>query len=96
MNHIYHFGRNTEYTIPCIAISSKRTKFQLVLGEDTTSTINKRNVIFTGVITIGCERCVLQWWYNAGSNWDCDSDGCGVGHGKQEHFVNYADVKITE
>ncbi len=42
-----------------------------------------------------CEKCVLQWWYNAGNNWDCDSDGCGVGHGKQEHFVNCADVKIA-
>ena len=42
-----------------------------------------------------CERCVVQWWYNAGNNWDCDSDGCGVGHGKQEHFVNCADVRIT-
>eukprot|EP00794_Sanderia_malayensis_P016057 gene16057-17680_t len=42
-----------------------------------------------------CKRCVMQWWYNAGNNWDCDSDGCGVGHGKQEHFVNCADVKIV-
>lgn len=42
-----------------------------------------------------CERCVVQWWYRAGNNWDCDKSGCGIGRGKQEHFVNCADVKIT-
>ena len=41
-----------------------------------------------------CEQCVIQWWYSAGNNWDCDSTGCGVGKGKQEHFVNCADVRI--
>lgn len=42
-----------------------------------------------------CKRCVIQWWYSAGNNWGCDGDGCGTGHGKQEHFVNCADVKIV-
>eukprot|EP00794_Sanderia_malayensis_P016055 gene16055-17677_t len=42
-----------------------------------------------------CDQCVMQWWYSAGNNWDCDSTGCGMGKGKQEHFVNCADVKIA-
>ncbi|XP_065068428.1 uncharacterized protein LOC135693783 [Rhopilema esculentum] len=42
-----------------------------------------------------CDQCVMQWWYSAGNNWDCDSTGCGVGKGKQEHFINCADVKIV-
>ena len=42
-----------------------------------------------------CDQCVMQWRYSAGNNWDCDTTGCGVGKGKQEHFVNCADVKIV-
>lgn len=42
-----------------------------------------------------CDHCVMQWWYRAGNNWGCDADGCGVGHGKQETFVNCADIRIT-
>ena len=42
-----------------------------------------------------CDQCVIQWWYSAGNNWDCDSTGCGEGKGKQEHFVNCADVQIV-
>jgi len=41
-----------------------------------------------------CQRCVLQWWYRGGNNWGCDSNGCGLGKGPQEHFVNCADVSI--
>jgi len=41
-----------------------------------------------------CKRCVLQWWYRGGNNWGCDKNGCGMGHGTQEHFVNCADVSI--
>merc|ERR1712168_887879 len=41
-----------------------------------------------------CSRFVLQWWYRGGNNWGCDKDGCGQGHGPQEHFVNCADVTI--
>ncbi|XP_048580553.1 uncharacterized protein LOC5522282 isoform X2 [Nematostella vectensis] len=42
-----------------------------------------------------CDRCVLQWWWKAGNSWGCDGDGCGLGHGHQETFVNCADVKIV-
>merc|ERR1711936_236072 len=42
-----------------------------------------------------CKRCVVQWWYRGGNNWGCDKDGCGQGHGPQEHFVNCADVTIN-
>ncbi|XP_066920151.1 uncharacterized protein [Clytia hemisphaerica] len=42
-----------------------------------------------------CKRCVLQWWYKGANNWDCDKNGCGMGHGTQEHFVNCADVSIV-
>ncbi len=42
-----------------------------------------------------CDKCVMQWWYSAGNNWDCDNTGCGMGKGKQEHFVNCADVQIV-
>jgi len=33
-------------------------------------------------------------WYRGGNNWGCDKNGCGKGHGTQEHFVNCADVSI--
>ena len=42
-----------------------------------------------------CDHCVMQWWYTVGNNWGCDSDGCGLGHGPQETFVNCADIRIT-
>lgn len=42
-----------------------------------------------------CKRCVMQWWYRTGNAWGCDSEGCGLGHGAQEHFVNCADVRIV-
>merc|ERR1712002_138984 len=43
-----------------------------------------------------CKRCVIQWWYRGGNNWGCDGPGkCGIGRGKQEHFVNCADVQIN-
>lgn len=42
-----------------------------------------------------CEHCVMQWFYRAGNNWGCDDEGCGLGYGKQESFVNCADVKIV-
>ena len=29
-----------------------------------------------------------------GNNWGCDSTGCGMGLGKQENFVNCADIAI--
>ncbi|EDO39394.1 predicted protein [Nematostella vectensis] len=41
-----------------------------------------------------CRHCVLQWWWRTGNSWGCDSDGCGMGHGPQEHFVNCADITI--
>ena len=41
-----------------------------------------------------CKRCVIQWWYRGGNTWGCDSNGCGKGHGAQEHFVNCADISI--
>ncbi|EDO40899.1 predicted protein [Nematostella vectensis] len=41
-----------------------------------------------------CRHCVLQWWWRTGNSWGCDSDGCGLGHGPQEHFVNCADITI--
>merc|ERR1712168_209376 len=43
---------------------------------------------------LSCKRCVLQWWYRTGNSWGCDKEGCGLGHGNQEHFVNCADVSI--
>lgn len=42
-----------------------------------------------------CDHCVMQWWYTVGNNWGCDADGCGLGHGPQETFVNCADIRIT-
>lgn len=41
-----------------------------------------------------CKRCVIQWWYTGGNNWGCDKQGCGLGKGAQETFVNCADVII--
>ncbi|XP_060607944.1 uncharacterized protein LOC132760070, partial [Ruditapes philippinarum] len=46
--------------------------------------------------TITCERCVLQWKYNTGNSWNCDSEGCGIGRGPQENFVNCADIRIND
>ncbi|XP_031553829.1 uncharacterized protein LOC116290855 isoform X2 [Actinia tenebrosa] len=42
-----------------------------------------------------CDHCVLQWWWKVGNSWGCDDEGCGLGHGDQETFVNCADIKIT-
>ena len=42
-----------------------------------------------------CSRCVLQWYYKTGNSWGCDQEGCGLGYGKQETFVNCADVRIV-
>ncbi|XP_062605206.1 uncharacterized protein LOC134266995 [Saccostrea cucullata] len=41
-----------------------------------------------------CQKCVLQWKYNAGNSWGCGDDGCGVGLGPQEQFYNCADISI--
>lgn len=43
-----------------------------------------------------CDRCTIQWWYRGGNNWGCEGTPrkCATGLGKQEHFVNCADVKI--
>ncbi|XP_045185095.2 uncharacterized protein LOC123543096 [Mercenaria mercenaria] len=46
--------------------------------------------------TITCERCVLQWKYNTGNSWGCESKGCCIGCGRQENFVNCADIKISD
>ncbi|XP_045183781.2 uncharacterized protein LOC123542162 [Mercenaria mercenaria] len=46
--------------------------------------------------SITCERCVLQWKYNTGNSNGCESKGCCIGCGKQENFVNCADIKITD
>ncbi|XP_060571961.1 uncharacterized protein LOC132730123 [Ruditapes philippinarum] len=43
---------------------------------------------------IVCTQCILQWKYNAGNNWGCDDDDCGMGFGKQENFINCADIAI--
>ncbi|KAH3809985.1 putative protein TPRXL [Dreissena polymorpha] len=46
---------------------------------------------------VSCENCVLQWIYNTGNSWGCDSTtgtccvGCGPG---QENFWNCADIRI--
>ncbi|XP_041377639.1 uncharacterized protein LOC121390010 [Gigantopelta aegis] len=43
-----------------------------------------------------CTRCVMQWTYRAGNNWDCSKEeGCCKGCGPQEHFINCADIAIT-
>ena len=42
-----------------------------------------------------CKHCVIQWWWRVGNSWGCDDEGCGLGHGPQETFVNCADVQIT-
>ncbi|XP_031553827.1 uncharacterized protein LOC116290854 [Actinia tenebrosa] len=42
-----------------------------------------------------CDHCVLQWWWKVGNSWGCDDEGCGLGHGNQETFVNCADIKIV-
>ncbi|XP_020912353.2 uncharacterized protein LOC110250096 [Exaiptasia diaphana] len=42
-----------------------------------------------------CRHCVLQWWWKVGNSWGCDADGCGLGHGHQETFVNCADIQIA-
>ena len=44
---------------------------------------------------LSCSNCVLQWWWNVGNNWGCDNTGCGKGKGRQESFVNCADIKIN-
>jgi len=41
-----------------------------------------------------CSQCVIQWRWNCASNWGCDSEGCGMGHGPQEQFMGCADVAI--
>lgn len=45
---------------------------------------------------ITCDRCVLQWRYNTGNSWGCEPGKCCVGCGKQENFVNCADIRISD
>jgi len=44
-----------------------------------------------------CDQCVIQWHYNGGNNWGCDSDTgkCCVGCGPQETFWGCSDVAIS-
>ena len=42
-----------------------------------------------------CSNCVMQWWWVVGNSFGCDKSGCGLGRGKQETFVNCADIKIN-
>ncbi|XP_076466483.1 uncharacterized protein LOC143297847 [Babylonia areolata] len=47
---------------------------------------------------VTCTQCVLQWTYNTGNSWGCDSGPsgrCCIGCGHQENFVNCADIAIT-
>lgn len=41
-----------------------------------------------------CSQCILQWKYNTGNSWNCDAEGCGIGIGPQEQFINCADIAI--
>ncbi|CAH1773572.1 unnamed protein product [Owenia fusiformis] len=45
---------------------------------------------------ITCTQCVMQWYYHAGNNWGCESNGrCCKGCGPQEEFKNCADIAIV-
>ncbi|KAK7107063.1 uncharacterized protein [Littorina saxatilis] len=49
-------------------------------------------------VDLTCTQCVLQWTYNTGNSWGCNDDAyedCCIGCGKQENFVNCADIAIT-
>ncbi|KAJ7379976.1 hypothetical protein OS493_012738 [Desmophyllum pertusum] len=44
-----------------------------------------------------CDHCVMQWWWKTGNSWGCDGpNDCGIGKGKQETFVNCADIRIIK
>ncbi|KAJ7379978.1 hypothetical protein OS493_012740 [Desmophyllum pertusum] len=44
-----------------------------------------------------CDHCVMQWWWKVGNSWGCDGpNDCGMGKGRQETFVNCADIRITK
>jgi hypothetical protein len=36
----------------------------------------------------------LITFFCKGNNWGCDDDDCGMGFGKQENFINCADIAI--
>lgn len=44
---------------------------------------------------VTCTQCVLQWTYNTGNSWGCGDNGCCIGCGPQEQFVNCVDIAIT-
>ncbi|KAH3809986.1 integumentary mucin C.1-like [Dreissena polymorpha] len=46
---------------------------------------------------VTCENCVLQWKYNSGNSWSCNSTTCCLGCGPgQENFWNCADIRIVD
>lgn len=59
------------------------------------STVNNKHVRLQLPKNMACPHCVLQWTYNTGNSWGCDSTGCCVGCGPQENFVNCVDIRIT-
>ena len=74
-----------------LQLVSGGTRWKLDDPEDKKYTINLQ--LPAGLT---CEHCVLQWWYNSGNSWGCDpvSGTWSLGYGKQETFVNCADVAI--
>ncbi|XP_046381238.1 uncharacterized protein LOC124152360 [Haliotis rufescens] len=66
------------------------TKYQLGTGTGTF----RMNVLLPQGVT--CSQCIFQWKYRTGNNWGCEGSDCGLGKGPQEHFVNCADIEITQ
>ncbi|XP_046558802.1 uncharacterized protein LOC124267855 [Haliotis rubra] len=61
----------------------------------TTSRVGKYNMEVILPAEVTCSQCVLQWKYNAGNSWGCETSGhCCVGCGPQEQFYGCADVAI--
>ncbi|KAL3871140.1 hypothetical protein ACJMK2_039157 [Sinanodonta woodiana] len=79
-----------------------KTLLYLPSENGTRYSVNNNN--FVGLHTIKvklpanmtCSQCIIQWRYNTGNSWGCENNGCGLGLGKQETFVNCADVAIVD
>ena len=79
-----------KYTLPVVGLDGMGTRFYF--PPKSSSGDFKTKVKLPD--DLSCDNCVLQWWWTAGNNWGCDNSGCGVGRGRQETFVNCADIKI--
>ncbi|KAK3599271.1 hypothetical protein CHS0354_012882 [Potamilus streckersoni] len=93
-----HNDVNTPVSQACL----NRTLLYLPSESGTRYSVNNNN--FVGLHTIKiqlpanmtCSQCIIQWHYNTGNSWGCENNMCGLGLGKQETFINCADVAIVD